>query len=169
MAKNDFRLKSKIAFTILSFVMSQVNEFGQIVGEAVPDWKPALFPSTNENLIGKNIILEIVDVEKHARDLFEALRYDSNGESWTYLPYGPFYKDEDFEAFKFGLNHICSLPDTVGFVIINRKDEAQRPLGVCTYLAICEEHGSIEVGHLHYSKLLKQTTATTEAMYLMMK
>ena len=41
-------------------------------------------------------------------------------------------------------------------------------LQVTSYLRIKPESGSIEVGHIHYSSLLQNTAAATEAMYLMM-
>jgi RimJ/RimL family protein N-acetyltransferase len=43
------------------------------------------------------------------------------------------------------------------------------PIGIAGYLRINPEHGVIEVGHLHYSKLLQKTPAATEVMYLMMR
>jgi RimJ/RimL family protein N-acetyltransferase len=43
------------------------------------------------------------------------------------------------------------------------------PIGISGYLRINPEDGSIEVGHLHFSKLLQKTPAATEAMYLMMQ
>src|SRR5690606_34325776 len=51
--------------------------------------------------------------------------------------------------------------------ILNRQTAA--PIGICGYLRINPTHGSIEIGHLHYSKLLKQTPAATEAMFLLMQ
>ncbi|MBV8803091.1 MAG: GNAT family N-acetyltransferase, partial [Gammaproteobacteria bacterium] len=43
------------------------------------------------------------------------------------------------------------------------------PLGIAGYLRITPNHGVIEIGHLHFSKLLKQTPLATEAIYLMLK
>ncbi len=149
--------------------MKSVNEFGQPIGEAVTDWMPAVFPSKTENLIGKKVILELLNVQKHANDLFEALRYDSNGESWTYLPYGPFNKDEDFPAFEQKLQQMVNTSDMVPYVVTLTASEDKKPLGICAYARINSEHGTIEVGSLHFSKLLKQSTATTEAMFVMMR
>ncbi|EKO16961.1 hypothetical protein LEP1GSC081_3947 [Leptospira kirschneri str. H1] len=43
-----------------------------------------------------------------------------------------------------------------------------KPVGVVSYLQIDQEKGSIEVGHLNFSNLLKRTKTATEATYLMM-
>src|SRR5690606_24175314 len=45
----------------------------------------------------------------------------------------------------------------------------EKAVGVASYLRITPISGSIEVGHLHYSNLLKQTPAATEAMFLLMQ
>ncbi|HET9948325.1 MAG TPA: GNAT family protein, partial [Longimicrobiales bacterium] len=46
---------------------------------------------------------------------------------------------------------------------------AARPAGLASYLRIAPEHGSIEVGHVHFGPALRRTPAATEAMYLMMR
>ena len=51
------------------------------------------------------------------------------------------------------------------YVILNTDNI---PVGIAGYLRINAEHGTIEVGHLHYSKHLQRTPAATEAMFLMM-
>jgi hypothetical protein len=47
---------------------------------------------------GRFCRLEPLDVEKHARQLFEANAFDSTAANWTYLPYGPFTEFEDYVA-----------------------------------------------------------------------
>lgn len=41
--------------------------------------------------------VEPLDIDKHANQLYNNLLIDNNGESWTYLPYGPFKVFEDFK------------------------------------------------------------------------
>ncbi len=43
-----------------------------------------------------------------------------------------------------------------------------RAVGTIAFARINPEHGSIEAGHVHFSKLLKRSSAATEAMFLMM-
>ena len=57
--------------------------------------------------------------------------------------------------------------DPLFYTIMETKTDS--PLGLASYLRITPEHGVMEVGHLHFSKLLKKTPAATEAMFLMMQ
>jgi hypothetical protein len=65
------------------------NELGQPVGDPVQDWVARDLPSADV-LVGRYCTLQRLDPERHAEDLFSADRNDQHGESWTYLPYGPF-------------------------------------------------------------------------------
>lgn len=142
--------------------MSNKNEFNQTVGFAVKNWQPALRPTKNI-LQGQYCTLELFDISKHAAKLFSALQINNLGESWTYLPYGPFENENEFSAW---LQKAMQDPTVVFYAILDNK---KNPIGICSYLAINPEHGSIEVGHLHFSKLLQRTPAATEAMFLMMQ
>jgi hypothetical protein len=46
---------------------------------------------------------------------------------------------------------------------------ASSAAGVASYLRISPSAGAIEVGHIHFSPLLQNTPAATEAMFLMMR
>jgi RimJ/RimL family protein N-acetyltransferase len=143
--------------------MVETNEFGQIVGAKVANWQPAKRPS-KESLYGHYCILEVMDIDKHAHKLFEALKIDNNGESWTYLPHGPF---DDVEDFREWLKANTKDPETLLYAILDIK--SGEPIGMAAYLRICPEHGSIEVARVHFSALLKNRPAATEAMYLIMR
>lgn len=82
---------------------------------------------------------------------------------WTYLGYGPFASLADYQAW---MQIACMGDDPLFFTIMDRA--SNKPLGLASYLRIDPRSGSIEVGHLAYSPLLKRTAAATEAMYLMM-
>ena len=142
--------------------MTELNEFNQPVGKLVANWEPSKRP-TMQKICGEYCVLEPINISKHANKLFENLLLKNNGESWTYLPYGPFH---DYGAFINWLNTIGNDNDTLMYAIIDTKTTF--PVGIAAYLRINPEHGSIEVGHLHYSKLLKKSPAATEAMFLMM-
>ena len=115
-------------------------------------------------LTGQHIRLAPLDVARHAQGLFAANGHDEAGANWAYLPYGPFAALSAYEEW---LRSATQSDDPVFFAIIRRADEM--PVGVASYLRINQNDGSIEVGHIHYSPLLQQTVAGTEAMYLMMK
>ncbi len=143
--------------------MNDINEFGQPVGDLVENWQPVSMPA-KVALRGVHCILEPLDIEKHSVKLFENLLIENQGELWTYLPYGPFKQCEEFQAW---IKTTAAMADTVLYCVIDVK--TKNPIGITGYLRINPEHGVIEVGHLHYSSLLKKTPIATEAMYLMMQ
>ncbi len=142
--------------------MHTKNEFDQMVGFQIENWQGVKIPPKT-TMLGRYCFLEPLNLTKHAPKLFDALQLDNKGESWTYLPYGPFNKYQEFHAW---LINNALFDDPLFYVIVDLK--TQLPLGLASYLRINPEHGVIEVGHLHFSALLKKTPAATEAMYLMM-
>jgi RimJ/RimL family protein N-acetyltransferase len=139
------------------------NEFNQLVGHSMQNWKAAKMPE-NKSLFGCFCTLEPMDINKHAIHLFESLQKDNDGQSWTYLPYGPIETAEEFIAWIKKTNDGL---DTQLYAIIDIHTNL--PIGVCGYLRMTPAHGVIEIGHLHFSTFLKQKPAATEAMYLMMQ
>src|SRR3990167_2955215 len=140
--------------------MNERNEFNQIVGYKVEQWISAKKPE-KKVLRGKYCSLEPLEINKHAEALFNALAIDNAGESWTYLPYGPF---KTLDEFKEWLKIKTAEQNTLLYAIL---DNTQKPIGISGY-GINSEHGVIEVGHLHFSAPLKRTPLATDAMYLMM-
>jgi RimJ/RimL family protein N-acetyltransferase len=143
--------------------MTRVNEFGQPIGFAVPDWRPAARPP-REPLIGRFCRVEPIDPHRHAADLFAANALDADGRGWTYLPYGPFATLAEYRAW---IDAACLGDDPLFFAIVDAATD--RAAGVASWLRIEPAMGTIEVGHIRYSPLLQRRPAATEAMYLMMK
>jgi RimJ/RimL family protein N-acetyltransferase len=142
--------------------MHQTNQFGQLLGNLVENWSPCQKPEKTA-LQGRYCILEPIEISKHAVKLFDVLAIYNQGESWTYLPYGPF---DTLNEFKDWLAKTMSDNNTLLYAILDSK--SQEPIGISGYLRINPEHGVIEIGHLHFSTLLKQTSLATEAIYLML-
>ena len=112
---------------------------------------------------GELCLVEILDPEKHAEELFVAYVKKRNDRDWTYLPYGPF---DSFENYLKWMNNACTSKDPLFHVI---KDAiTQKALGVASYLRIEPILGVVEVGHIHFSPVLQKTPHATEAMFLMM-
>lgn len=144
--------------------MSQrTNEFGQPIGDPVPDWSPRPRPS-REPMQGRFCRLEALDADRHAAALHEAYALDRDGRNWTYLPYGPF---ADTAAYRRFVESVQGKDDPLFHAIVDLA--TGRPLGVASYLRIDPAMGTIEVGHLSYSPALQRTPHATEAMYLMMR
>jgi RimJ/RimL family protein N-acetyltransferase len=142
---------------------SQLNTLGQPIGFALPNWTPPPWPP-NEPMIGRFCRVEPFDINRHAAELFESYRSDTEGRNWTYLSVGPF---DTLESYLEWLRVACLSRDPLFHAIIDcATDQA---VGVAAYLRITSASGSIEVGHINFSPLLQRKSAATEAMYLMMK
>ena len=102
-------------------------------------------------------MVEILDTEKHAEELFAAYVNKRNDRDWTYLPYGPF---DRFENYLKWMKNACSGKDPLFHVI---KDAiTQKALGVASYLRIEPILGVVEVGHIHFSPVLQKTPPKAE-------
>ncbi len=140
----------------------EVNRHGQAVGVSLPDWRPRSFPQAEE-LVGRVCRLEPLDPERHARDLFDADAADLTGESWTYLPYGPF---SSFEVYRAWVVDMAARSDPQMFAII---DLSGRAVGVLGLMRIDPSNGVIEIGHVHFSPSLQRSVAATEAVALVLR
>jgi RimJ/RimL family protein N-acetyltransferase len=161
----------------------EVNALGQPVGFAVENWREPRRPP-NEVIEGRSCRLEPLDAARHGERLHRANLLDREGRNWTYLPYGPFERLDDYLAW---VRSVEGKADPQFFSIVAKGLQAQglqgpdldarsdpaavgnTPVGVASYLRIDPLAGSIEVGHINYSPLLQRTVAATEAMYLMMR
>lgn len=141
----------------------EINELNQPIGDPVPNWKPLPRP-TLTTLTGRFCRLEPVNVDNHARELFDANSADNNNAMWTYLPYGPF---NDFEQYREWMENTCFADDKLFFAIIDLV--AGKAVGLAALMRIDPNNGSIEVGHLAYSPALQRQPAATDAMFLMMQ
>lgn len=143
--------------------MQEKNEFGQVLGQFIENWKPCQRPS-HAPIQGNYCILEPLEINQYAGKLFEVLNINNRGESWTYLPYGPF---NSLNQFKDCLEKIQSDCDTLLYVISDNK--TKEIVGMVGYMRMNPTHGVIEIGHVHFSALIKQTTLATETIYLLLK
>lgn len=140
----------------------ELNALGQEVGLPLPDWEPPPAPS-RMSLEGRYCRLEPMDPQRHAETLFDSYRLDEEGRLWTYLPYGPF---RDVDEYRQWVESQYQNTDPLFFAIVDPNSDAA--IGVASFMRIVPDMGCIEIGHLCFSPLLQQSTAATEAMYLMM-
>lgn len=139
------------------------NHLGQPIGFPLPHWTPRSRPPRNA-MEGRFCIVEPVDPARHAADLHAANSLDRQGRNWTYLPYGPFDRMEDYRGW---LDRVSAADDPLFHAIIERR--SGRAVGVASYMRIDPAAGVIEVGGINYAPPLQRTTAATESMYLMMR
>ncbi len=140
-----------------------INEHGQQIGDALPNWTARPLPS-RAAMIGRYCTLEALDAERHAADLFVANSLDNTSANWTYLTVGPYASYDDYAAW---VRTAGASADPLFFAVVGAQ--ARKATGVASYLRIFPESGSIEVGSINFSPLLQRTRAATEAMVLMMR
>ncbi|MFY0611341.1 MAG: GNAT family N-acetyltransferase [Hyphomicrobiaceae bacterium] len=144
--------------------MTRTNDFGQSIGDALPDgWQPPPAPPRTP-MEGQRLRVEPIDPDQHAGDLFEANQLDQTGEGWTYLGYGPFNDLNDYRAW---MKKDCMGSDPMFWAYVDRA--TGKAVGLGSYLRIVPKDGVIEVGHIRFSPKLQRTALATEAMYLKMK
>jgi RimJ/RimL family protein N-acetyltransferase len=139
------------------------NELGQPIGFPLPHWTPRPRPPRSA-MDGRYCRVEPVDPARDAADLHAAYRRDTEGRNWTYLPYGPFARFEDYRDW---LERAAASDDPFVHCIIDQRTD--RAVGVASYMRIDAAAGVIEVGGINYAPPLQRTPAATEAMYLMMR
>lgn len=143
--------------------MSQrINEFGQPIGEDVL-WRPSQTPPQSE-MVGRYCKVVPLNVDHHAKDLFEAYALDETGKTWTYLFTDPFKTEADLRVW---LTEACLGDDPMFHVVVDL--DSGKAVGFAAYMRIDVAMGVIEVGNINFSPVLQKTPAATEAMFLMMR
>ena len=140
-----------------------VNQLGQPIGFPLPQWTPRPRPPRSA-MEGRFCNVEPIEPARHAADLHAAYLLDQEGRNWTYLPYGPFARFDDYRNW---LERACFSDDPLVHAIVERQ--SGRAVGVASYMRIDPGPGVIEVGGINYAPPLQHTAAATEAMYLMMR
>jgi RimJ/RimL family protein N-acetyltransferase len=108
--------------------------------------------------------VERLNLVEHSSQLFAAFHRAPNDDDWDYLPYGPFESQPAFDAW---LTDVAIKTDPLFHAIIDLKTNTTT--GLASLMRIDPANGVIEVGHIHFSPMLKHTTAATEALTLLMR
>lgn len=139
------------------------NKLRLRIGFPLKNWTTALTPPRTP-MVGSWCCMEPINPNNHTDALFMAFSEDLENRNWSYLPYGPF---ETKKAFNGWIRETCLGSDPLFYAIIDKSNN--KALGISSYLRITPNVGVIEAGHIHYAPALQNSTAGTEAMYLMMK
>lgn len=139
------------------------NAFAQPIGVPVRMRLPVPQPQ-RVPLEGRFCCLEPLQEDIHAVDLYSAIQLEHGHSSWTYMHYGPFHT---FSEYREWVASFCADRDPLFYAIIDKSDRKAK--GVASYQRMAPEHGTIEVGHIHFTTGLQRTPSATEAMYLMMR
>ena len=131
------------------------------MGEVVENWVVPV-ASCPDKIEGLSVVLERLDPDSHAADLFSAFSADNS--LWDYVFSGPFTSASAFHRW---LRESAADAEMVYYAI--RDLASGTCTGMAAYLRIAPEAGSIEVGSICFGPALQRTKAATEAMFLMMK
>ncbi|RAU22274.1 GNAT family N-acetyltransferase [Paramagnetospirillum kuznetsovii] len=139
------------------------NRFGQPVGVPIPDWTTRPKPGRT-TVQGQFCRLEPLDLARHTSQLYNAMVEDREGQTWTYLYYGPFKDEAEFQTW---LGVAAASDDPQFYAVVDNVSGTA--LGMVGYLRIENTGGSISVGHIIFAPCLRRTPAATECMYLMLR
>ncbi|MEE8736768.1 GNAT family protein [Bifidobacterium subtile] len=138
-----------------------VNEYGQQIGQTLPDWTPRHRP-TRETLEGRYCRLEPLAADRHAAGLFAAYQ-PAGGALWTYLGIGPFADEAEYARY---VRSVERSTDPLFFAVIDRADGA--PVGTLSLQRQDPESGVIEIGWVAFSPRMQHTRLSTEAHALLL-
>ena len=134
----------------------------ELLGEQVV-WQPVAAPQVR-TLVGKHAVLRPVDAGRDAEPLYAVSHAPEGDESiWRYLFDGPY---ENAEALRTMLGWMQGSSDPLFFAIARREEP--RAIGLCSFLRIAPEFGTIEIGNVWFGAPLQRTTAATEAIFLLL-
>ncbi|QLR42197.1 GNAT family N-acetyltransferase [Enterobacter sp. RHBSTW-00994] len=142
--------------------MPEINQYGQTVNNLVLDWKGARV-LTRTPLVGQYCRLEPLDAERHAADLFDAYALGDDSD-WTWLAST---RPESVEATVHWLLGKVMDDALVPYAVIDLRTECA--VGIVSYMAIERLMGSVEIGHVTWSRKMKNTWLGTETVWLLLK
>jgi len=144
-------------------MQTNVNRYGQPIGESLPDWSARPSPAnvTREGILCR---LEPLDVKRHADDLYQAYRSAPDDRDWTYLSVGPF---RDIQDYRRHADEAAHSADSKHYAVI--ETATGKAIGTLALMRIDTNNGTIEVGSVMFSPLLKRSSTSTEAQFLLMK
>jgi RimJ/RimL family protein N-acetyltransferase len=143
--------------------MTPTNEYGQAVGDLVPDWAPAVFPEALA-VPGTYCTLEHLDPDRHVADLYAAYAAAPDSRDWTYLPVGPFPTAKSYREWA---TAAANSRDPRHFAVVDNATGCA--LGTLALMRHDPANGVIEVGFVVWSRELQGTRISTEAQFLLMR
>ena len=139
----------------------RTNEFGQAIGDALPDFTPGRLPAI-ERIEGRYTVIERLSKEKHGADLYQVYGPASPASMWTYLFKGPARNEEEWDRL---LDDLMAAQGRFYYAIVDK--DSGKALGTFSLMRIDPANRVIEVGAVTYSPALQKTRMATEAQYLL--
>lgn len=141
--------------------LTQINQYGQQVGFALPDWQPVTRPARS-TLSGQYCLLAPLSPD-HSDALYHAFSLAADDRDWTWLGAN---RPESAEEMATWVAQKIADGSLVPYAVINRADN--RACGVVCWSAIDTVNGAIEIGHVTWSPLMQRNVMGTEALYLLL-
>lgn len=147
-----------------NFNKTQENEYGQLIGAEVLNPLPTHFLA--ENLTAENVSLRLLDPsdidQEQLKQIWKAVSQEPDRRCWTYLPYSGFESESELQI---------ALESSFGFkgaihylILINGQ-----AVGWIGLLNLRPKDHVVEIGNVYFSHKMKQSTAATETIYLLLK
>ncbi|MGU3413355.1 GNAT family N-acetyltransferase [Enterobacteriaceae bacterium C34A] len=143
--------------------MAELNEYGQWVGDRVPDWHGA-GELERKMLAGRSCRLEPMDAAHHSADLYDAFAQAQDERDWTWLGS---VRPISVAATEQWLQAKVDDAGLVPYVVIDARSE--RAVGVVCLMAIDRANGTVEIGHVSWSLSMKRSVMSTEVVWLLLR
>lgn len=143
--------------------MTEINEYGQTVGKLLPEWRGAALLERHP-LVGRLARLAPLDAAEHVNDLFAAFALTPDNRDWTWLASN---RPDSVEACAAWLEGKVNDPALVPFAVIDLQ--SGRAVGMVCFMTIDRANGSVEIGHVTWSRAMKQSALGTEAVWLLLR
>lgn len=130
--------------------------------QSLIDWKPRPRPA-RVNLDGRYCRLEPLDPRAHGDELYAASMAPGADDRFRYLGETACERPE-FDAW---MQRVAASEDPLFQAVVDKS--TGRCEGRQSFLRITPEHGTIEVGHIHWGPSMARTRIATEALYLSAK
>ncbi len=138
----------------------KTNEFGQVIGEAVPGFTPGGLP-TATSIEGRYTRLEKLN-ESHKEALYAVYGPDTPAQMWTYLAESSVANEAEWDELFERL-----LRDSSKFYYVILDKNTQKALGTFALMRLDIANRVVEIGSVTYLPELQRTRIATEAQYLM--
>lgn len=142
--------------------MTQLNQYGQTVGEALPHWQPLIAPPAVA-LKGRFCTLEPLSAA-HSTALFAAFSSAPDDRDWTWLGATQPASLAEMESWISGK---CQDGGLVSYAVIDHR--TQQAAGAVCFANIDGQNGAIEIGHVTWSPLMQRNVLGSEAIFLLLQ
>lgn len=143
--------------------MAELNEYGQWVGDKVPDWQGAAVLE-RKALSGQSCRLEPMSATLHAAQLYEAFAQAEDERDWTWLGS---VRPVSVAATEAWLQAKVEDSGLVPYAVIDVRRE--RAVGVVCLMAIDRVNATVEIGHVSWSNSMKRSVMSTEVVWLLLR